>query len=135
MIADFQLLTRYHDQGNAHAFRELVQAHASMVFATARRITQDASLAEDVAQETFIELARAGRGISESVAAWLHKVAWRRACNAVRSEVTRRRYETAATEQWQAQHEVTWEELEPVFDEAMQELPANQRSVLIEHFL
>lgn len=96
MQTDLLHLQRYHDSGDAAAFKSLVQHHASMVFATARRVTRDSSLAEDVAQETFLELARKGRAITESVGAWLHRVAWRRACDAVRAEKTRRRYEAAA---------------------------------------
>ena len=53
MLTDLQLLSRYHESGDAMAFRDLMQAHAGMVFSTARRITQDEALAEDVAR--FIE--------------------------------------------------------------------------------
>lgn len=105
-----------------------------MVFATARRITRDASLAEDVTQETFLELARKGRSVTESVGAWLHRVAWRRACDVVRAEVTRQRYEAAASAVSEGR-ECTWEELEPVFDEALAELPSDEREVIIEHYL
>lgn len=105
-----------------------------MVFATARRVTQDAALAEDVTQETFLELARKGRSITESVGAWLHRVAWRRACDTVRAEVTRQRHEKTALELNEGR-ECTWEELEPVFDEAISELPAEQRMLIVEHYL
>lgn len=135
MTADLKLLQRYHDQGDALAFRELVQTHAGMVFATARRITRDSARAEDVAQETFLELTRKGRGITDSVGAWLHRVAWRRACDAVRSEVTRRNYENKAAEDWPESTETTWEEMEPLLDAALNELSEPQRGVLIEHFL
>lgn len=96
MTAKLEQLHRYHDQGDARAFSDLVHAHASMVFATARRVTRDASLAEDVAQETFLDLARLGHGITDSVSAWLYRVAWHRACNAVRADVTRKRCEAAS---------------------------------------
>lgn len=135
-MSDFQLLRRFHDQGDAFAFRELVQVHAGMVFATARRVTRDAALAEDVAQETFLELARSGGRINESVGAWLHRVAWRRACNAVRAAGTRRRYEEAAAAT--IEHtgaEASWEQLEPLIDEALDELPEKLRMPLVEHFL
>ena len=46
---DLTLLARYHEHGDAFAFGELVSAHSGMVFATARRVTRDATLAEDVA--------------------------------------------------------------------------------------
>src|SRR5688572_29438069 len=91
MNADFTALRRYHLHGDAFAFQELVQAHTGMVFATARRVTRDAARAEDVAQETFLELARNAPRITDSVGAWLHRVAWRKARDVVRADVTRRR--------------------------------------------
>lgn len=134
MQTDLLHLQRYHESGDATAFQSLVRHHASMVFATARRITRDASLAEDVAQETFLELASKGRTITESVGAWLHSVAWRRACDVVRAESTRQRHEAAASAISEGR-ECTWEELEPVFDEALAELPSDERTVIIEHYL
>jgi RNA polymerase sigma-70 factor (ECF subfamily) len=89
MPSDLQHLQRYATTGDAHAFRELVQAHGAMVHATALRVTCNAAAAQDVAQETFLELARKAGGITQSVAAWLHRVAWNRACDAVRRESTR----------------------------------------------
>lgn len=135
MPTDLKLLRRYHMHGDAFAFSDLVQAHTDMVFATAKRVTHDAALAEDVSQETFLELARQAHGITESVAAWLHRVAWRRACNAVRGQATRRRCEEAAAPMLHAEPEPTWEELEPLVDEALEGLSAPVRGLLIEHFL
>lgn len=126
MNTDLQLLSRYHHTGEADAFRRLVEAHAGMVFATARRVTQDAALAEDIAQETFIELARRGRDVRDAVGAWLHRVAWRKAANLVRHDVMRQRYEPMAAEQWGTEGESTWEELEPAIDEALNELPVDR---------
>ena len=140
MLTDLQLLSRYHLEGDATAFRDLVQAHAGMVFATARRITRDEAMAEDVAQETFFQLARQSRHITQSVAAWLHRVAWRRACSAVRDAATRRRIEeeagaSEAAVREPAQHEATWPEVETVLDEVIDELPDNLRVPLVMHFL
>lgn len=140
MLTDLQLLSRYHHQGDATAFRDLVQAHAGMVFATARRITRDEAMAEDVAQETFFQLARQSRHITQSVAAWLHRVAWRRACNAVRDDATRRRIEEEAAASEAAvrgptEHEATWAEVETELDAAIDELPDNLRVPLVMHFL
>lgn len=135
MSADLQLLRRYHDQGDTFAFRDLVQTYAGMVFATARRVTQDAALAEDVAQETFVDLARQAPRVTQSVAAWLHQVAWRRACNAVRAQVTQRRCELEAAAIVHSFQEPAWDELEPHVDAALEELPEQLRAILIDHFL
>ncbi|MCX6858083.1 MAG: sigma-70 family RNA polymerase sigma factor, partial [Verrucomicrobia bacterium] len=139
MHTDLQLLSRYHAHGDASAFRDLVAAHAGMVFATAIRITGDQARAEDVAQETFFQLARQSQNITQSVAAWLHRVAWRRACNAVRDDATRRRIEEQAAIEaagsGQAEQEATWAELEVVLDESINEMADDLRTPLIMHFM
>jgi RNA polymerase sigma factor (sigma-70 family) len=135
MLSDLQHLQRYATTGDAHAFRELVQAHGAMVHATALRVTRDATTAQDVAQETFLELARKAGGITQSVAAWLHRVAWNRACDVVRRETTRKRFEDAMAETWYTDREATWPDIEPHVDEALNELPQELREVLVLYFL
>jgi len=135
MLSDLQHLQRYATTGDAHAFRELVQAHGAMVHATALRVTRDAAAAQDVAQETFLELARKAGGITQSVAAWLHRVAWNRACDVVRRETTRKRVEDAMAEAWHTDHEATWPDIEPHVDDALNELSQDLREVLVLYFL
>ena len=135
MPSDLQHLQRYASTGDAHAFRELVQAHGAMVHATALRVTRDAAEAQDVAQETFLELARKAGGITQSVAAWLHRVAWNRACDAVRRESTRKRVEEAMAEVWHTDREATWPDIEPHVDDALNELSNELREVLVLYFL
>lgn len=135
MLTDLQMLRRYVCHGDAHAFRELVQAHGAMVHATALRVTRDANMAEEVAQETFLELARKSGSITQSVGAWLHRVAWLQACHAVRRERTRRQAEEAMAETWHTDREGTWAELEPHVDQALNELPNDLREVLVLYFL
>ena len=135
MPSGLQHLQRYATTGDAHAFRELVQARGPMVHATALRVTRDAAAAQDVAQETFLELARKAGGITQSVAAWLHRVAWNRACDAVRRESTRKRVEEAMAETWHTDREATWPDIEPYVDDALNELPNELREVLVLYFL
>lgn len=136
MDSHLHLLSRYHRHGDAAAFGVLVREHAGMVFATAKRVTGDAALAEDVAQETFLELARSGKDSVQSVAAWLHRVAWRKACNMTRGESRRRRNEQQAAEERQSDYlEPAWEDLEPQIDAALNDLPAALRELLVAHFL
>jgi RNA polymerase sigma factor (sigma-70 family) len=134
MPSDLQHLQRYATTGDAHAFRELVQAHGAMVHATALRVTRDAGAAQDVAQETFLELARKASGITQSVAAWLHRVAWNRACDAVRRESTRKRFEEAMAGTWHSDREATWPDIEPHVDASLNELPNELREVLVLYF-
>ena len=136
METDLDLLSRYHRHGDAEAFQVLVAGHAGMVHATACRVTRDAALAEDVAQETFLALARSSGAAIQSVGAWLHHVAWQKAQNVVRGEARRQNYESAAAAQFAAaQNERTWAELEPLLDEALDALPEATRALLIERFL
>ena len=135
MPSDLQHLQRYATTGDAHAFRELVQAHAAMVHATALRVTRDAAAAQDVAQETFLELARKAGSITQSVAAWLHRVAWNRACDVVRRETARKRVEEAMAETWHTDREATWPDIEPHVDASLNELPNELREVLVLYFL
>lgn len=135
METDLQLLSRYHGQGDTEAFQSLVRAYAGMVHATAVRVTRDSVLAQDIAQETFLALARSSGAAIQSVGAWLHHVAWQKARDRVRGESRRRRYEGAAAEHMQQPgDEATWTELEPMLDKAMDELPSEVRAVLIARF-
>lgn len=117
------------------AFRQLVHTHAAMVRATACRVTLDASLAMDVAQETFLALACHHGEPIRCVGAWLHQAALRRAQMAARSESRRQSGEAAAAEHWMEQNQgagtASWLDL----DEALASLPDPQRVVLVEHYL
>ncbi len=134
MVSDLALLRRYLDRDDATAFHKLVEAHGGMVFGTARRVTRDAALAEDVTQETFLELTRKGRTIKGSIGGWLHRVAWRRACDVVRGERTRHRYEEELSQAVDERGEPGWNELEPLIDEALNQLPQHLRTLVIEHY-
>ncbi len=72
-------------------FRERVEAHQSRVFSIAYRILGDSGLAEEVAQDVFLELHR-GLDRLESDAhlvAWLRRVALHRSTDALRRRATR----------------------------------------------
>lgn len=136
MQTDLQLLKRYHHQGDAEAFQAIVEAYAGMVHATACRVTRDAALAQDVAQETFLALARSSGSVIQSIGAWLHHVAWQKAQNMVRGECRRQRNEAVAAEQWsQPDSEASWNELEPLLDEALSEVPELTRTIIVERYL
>jgi RNA polymerase sigma-70 factor, ECF subfamily len=72
--------------GDDDAFAELVRIGAPAALGAARRITRDAALAEDAAQEAFL---RAHRALADyrhesSFAAWIRKIAIRTAIDLVR---------------------------------------------------
>jgi len=139
MSDDIQLLRRYAEEGAEEAFRELVRRHIDLVYAAARRTLGDAHLAEDVAQTVFSDLARKATELPRGtvLAGWLYQSARYAAAKVVRSEERRRWREGLAMQSEMNPNEPVpdWESLRPVLDEAMEELPAEDRdAVLLRYF-
>jgi RNA polymerase sigma-70 factor (ECF subfamily) len=75
-------------RGEQAALRELFQAHAGQVLTVARRIVRDPSEAEDVVQETFLEVWRRATQYDPSRSAlstWVLMIARSRAIDRVRA--------------------------------------------------
>ncbi len=64
-------------RGDDRAFRAVIDAHSAPVIGLARRMTGDAALAEDIAQEAFLRLWRTAETWRPEarLAAWLKRVA------------------------------------------------------------
>lgn len=69
-------LIKASQQGDSQAFQQLYEAHIGKVYALCLRLTGDKSLAEDAAQEVFIQLwNKIGNFKGESkFSTWLHSV-------------------------------------------------------------
>src|SRR5216683_3172071 len=80
-LADHELLQRYVAAQDESAFAALVQRHGSMVMGLCWRILRHQQDAEDAFQAAFLVFARKAGTIrkSESIASWLHSVAFRAA--------------------------------------------------------
>ena len=67
-------------------FEQLIDEHQSMVFSLALRMTGDYGLAEEIAQDVFLELDRHLRSIESPLHAllWLRRVAMSRSADALR---------------------------------------------------
>jgi RNA polymerase sigma-70 factor (ECF subfamily) len=91
-------------QMNPTEFRHLVERHQSMVFSIALRVTGEYGVAEEVAQDAFLELHRSGDKLEseDHVRFWLRRVTVHRATDALRSRM--RRPEAAAEEWMDEQH-------------------------------
>ena len=78
MIADLgvERLVRQAAGGNRDAFASLIRQHQSMVFGLAWNFLHDEALAEELAQEVFLELHRALPALTTSahVSNWLRRV-------------------------------------------------------------
>lgn len=89
----------------SNSFRALIEQHQSMVFSIALRVVRDRGLAEEVAQDVFLELFRATEDQFQSEdhrRFWLRRVAVHRATDAVRR--LRRQPESQAEEWMELQH-------------------------------
>jgi len=128
------LLGRFAASGDADAFAEIVRRHAGMVYGACLRVLRDSDKAGDVVQETFLQLVRSAGTVSGSVPCWLHRVATRKAIDAIRKDSSRRRQEISYTFDKPTTVD-SWEELSPYIDEEMDKLDEQTREVLIRHFL
>ena len=72
-------------------FEQLVDEHQSMVFSLALRMTGDRGLAEEIAQDVFLELDRSMSKIDSPLHAlyWLRRVAMSRSADALRRRKVR----------------------------------------------
>src|SRR5262249_20670857 len=92
------LLRRFLETDDEHALTSLMHRHGAMVFGVCLRILRDVDEAEDVFQATFLVLLRRAGAIRrrESLAGWLHGVAYRLAQRARADAVRRRQRESRA---------------------------------------
>lgn len=86
--ADPDVVVRLAREGDMRAFELLVRRHERMVFSLAARVVRERALAEEVAQEVFLQLFRAlGQIHSDAHAVfWLRRVATHRAIDVARHE-------------------------------------------------
>ena len=113
---------------DADAFRRVVEHHQHMVYAIALRITCDAGLAEEVAQDAFVALYRSREQPAEAehLRFWLRKAAAHGAISALRRQA---RQPEARAEEWlEAEHGALREDereagLEARLDDLMRALP------------
>jgi RNA polymerase sigma factor (sigma-70 family) len=140
MNDDAALLHRYAADGSNPAFTELVRRHLDLVYRAAlRRTGGDTHRAEDVAQQVFTALARDARKLSRHtvLVAWLHTATRNAALNLMISEQRRQARELAAHALAPAAADapLDWDQLRPVLDAAIDELPEADRTAVILRYL
>ena len=139
---DAAVLAEYARTGSREIVGELARRHAALVFSAARRQVGDGHLAEDVTQAVFILLFSKASSIRNpaKLVGWLYKTTRFTALNAMKIEKRRKRHEEkAAAEKTRQDQSVDdqrhWEELSPILDQAMAELPEGDRqSILLRYF-
>ena len=142
MNDDATLLRDYAEHGSETAFTTLVRRHVDLVYHSAlRRTGGDAHRAADVAQQVFTQLARHAGKLSHHtvLSAWLHTATRNAALNLMISDQRRKAREAAAAENVLAERasasSLAWEDLRPLLDSAIDELPEADRAAIVLRFL
>jgi RNA polymerase sigma factor (sigma-70 family) len=138
-LTDSELLRRHLAGGEEAAFAMLVERHLALVYHTAlRRLNNDPTQAQEVAQNVFILLARRAMWLAEhpSLAGWLYRTAVHLAEHELRTEQRRRRREQTALElgTLMKPDDSPLSQISPVLDEALMELGAADREALVLRF-
>lgn len=122
--------------GDSTAFAELVREHQSMVFSIAYHYLQDRSLAEDLAQEVFLELYQSLARIQSAahLTFWLRKVTANRCIDQGRRKLRRREMALEDTPEPKAVDPPADPLLSERLRQSVATLPERQRMVVILRF-
>ncbi len=132
--SDSALLERWIARRDPEAMALIVSRYSGMVYATCKRVTRNAADAEDIAQECFLKLSSVQRA-GTSLAGLLHTIATRLSLNKARGDARRRAREAEYTALHGGVEDATWDDIQPLIDEAIAALPEDRSTVIIRHFL
>jgi RNA polymerase sigma factor (sigma-70 family) len=134
-LSDGQLLAAFSADNDHGAFTQIVRRHGPAVFGVCRRVLQHVQDAEDAFQATFLVLAGKPGSVrrGESLAGWLHGVAYRVAMRAKRDAARRRRHEQRVPPALPApaSRVMDWREVQAVLDEEVERLPPAYRDAFV----
>src|SRR5688572_21482313 len=144
MHTDNQLLESFVRERSESAFRELVERRVNLVHSAALRESQgNPSLAEDITQAVFSELARRAASLVRhpALSGWLYTCVRRMAANVRRAEERRQRREreafsmNAISGSDPTDAGTLWQEVRPELDDVMHELSeADRTAVVLRYF-
>src|SRR5947208_4037654 len=134
-LSDGQLLRLYSSQHNHEAFSVLLRRHERLVWNVCRSTARHHQDAEDAFQATFVVLARKAASIrkQDSLASWLHGVAYRTALRA-RRDATRRQArdrQAKAMAHDQPVSEKAWDDLQTALTAEVERLPAKYKAPFV----
>lgn len=132
---DVVLAERWLKHRDAEAFNEIVLQYANMVFRTCKRVLRNETDAEDATQESFMALVRGNVKPPAALGPWLHTVATNRALDTLRVSQRRQAREQKYAETPGTVEVSNWDDIQDFVDEAIEALPEELRSVIVEHFL
>jgi RNA polymerase sigma factor (sigma-70 family) len=128
---DAELLRLFKQSADESAFAALVARHGPMVWSACRNLLPDDSDADDAFQATFLTFIRSTPNActNDSLAGWLHRVAYRIALKSRRSAHRRREREgaVAAADRTNAVPESAWDRLLAAVHEEVNRLPDSLR--------
>lgn len=137
---DTELLAEWLRHHREDSFHQLVTRYAGLVHAAARRTSNDDTLAAEASQLVFILLARKAKYLTSrgSLAGWLHLTTVMQTKNLLRTsrrETRKRALLQAAMENEPPHHpQDSWQEMQPVLDDALAALSEKDREALLLRF-
>jgi RNA polymerase sigma factor (sigma-70 family) len=141
MTTDAELLRSYASDHSETAFTELVQRYIDLVYSAASRETHgDQTLAEDITQAVFTELARKANNLEShpALSGWLYTCVRRMTANVRRANERRQIREQEACDMDQllssGSSNSIWVQIRPVLDDAMHELSEPDRTAVVLRF-
>src|SRR5229473_753293 len=141
MDTDNQLLESYARHGSELAFRELVERRINLVHSAALRESGgEVSLADDITQAVFTELARNANALARhpALSGWLYTCVRRMTANVRRAEHRRQRREQEAFTMNQLLSsdptDNLWQQVRPLLDDVMHELGDEDRTAVVLRF-
>jgi DNA-directed RNA polymerase specialized sigma24 family protein len=142
MDTDNQLLESYARHGSELAFRELVERRINLVHSAALRESGgEVSLADDITQAVFTELARNANALARhpALSGWLYTCVRRMTANDRRAEHRRQRREQEAFIMNQLLSsdptDNLWQHVRPVLDDVMHVKSSELRTVKLYPFV
>jgi RNA polymerase sigma factor (sigma-70 family) len=135
---DMALVQEYAQSSSEQAFGALVSRHVNLVYSVALRQVRDAHLAEEIAQNVFIILARKAKSLSPKtiLSGWLCRTARYISADALRTQ--RRRQSREQESQMQSisseSDSAAWNQIAPLLDEALNGLEEREHDAVVLRF-
>lgn len=140
--SDVQLLVEYARQGSEPAFGEIVARYTNLIYSTVLRRVGSATVAEDVAQSVFTDLARKAPRLAGqlpengTLVGWLYRGSLFALSKYLRDDHRRQSRESKAMQELHPSAESTpeWELVRPALDEALAALNGTEREAMLLRF-
>ncbi len=137
-LTDRDLVARYVRRRDELAFAALVRRHSSLVLGVCQRVLAHSHDVEDAFQATFLVLARDAQRVRkrDSLASWLHGVAYRTSLRAAESRHRRiRLLQDVTMIEDTSLADVEHRHRRQLLDEELQSLPEKYRAPLVLYYL